>query len=970
MDAVTAARDAILGKGHLPDGFNIGVNAGEAAGQTVPHLHVHVIPRYRGDVADPRGGVRHVVSAKANYLEDHRVITGQKDHMLRQLYFSLDGARRADIAVAFVSLSGVRMVMPRLRELLERAGQLRVITGDYGNVTEPDALVALLDLAQEHHSCQLRVWQCEPSFHPKFYLFERQDGRLSAFVGSSNLTRQGLKGGVEWNYRVLSPSDAQGLGQLQDAFETLFSHPHTQPLTFEWIAEYRARRGRVNLLGGASLVADSPDPSPLGEVPLPLDEPVDEIKPHEIQEEALRALEETREEGYRTGLVVLATGLGKTWLAAFDSTRPEFGRVLFIAHREEILAQAFETFRRIRPDTRMGFYTGEEKAHLAEIVFASVQTLGRSRHLEVFGRDAFDYIVMDEFHHASAKTYRNVLDHFRPRFLLGLTATPERSDGGDLLALCDENLVYRCDFFEGIRRELLSPFHYFGVPDVIDYSNIPWRSARFDPEELEAAVITERRAQNALEQYRTRGGKRTLAFCCSMRHSDWMADFFRSHGLRVASVHSGPSSAPRAASLEQLRDGELDIVCCVDMFNEGTDIPAVDTILMLRPTESRVLWLQQIGRGLRRCEGKQHVAIIDYIGNHRSFLSKTATLLVADGPADLRRQLEEVASGRLPLPPGCQVTYDLEAVRILESMLPSVKPGSGEALKSYYREFEELHGVRPTAREAYHDSRLPASARKHFGSWLGFVQAQGGLSAEQAAAFEAHRKWVEDLEVTPMTKSYKMVVLEAMLALDRFPGSATLDELVPEVRRLAERTPVLRDDFGDNLERLPQLLEKYPLEVWAGTGYFRYADGVFASTLKAGEAEREGLRQITREILEWRLAQYLDRPRVANSSEIVCKVRHSNGKPILFIDRALAPELPEGWTSVRAGDAVYQANLVKVALNVMREEGGNENVLPRILRGWFGPNAGLPGTNFKVVLESAEGGWSMRPVGVIANAVS
>lgn len=222
---------------------------------------------------------------------------------------------------------------------------------------------------------------------------------------------------------------------MTEAFEELFSHPSTRTVDTAWVAEYRWRR-KVRIV--AARPAEVED-----EAPLPPPEP------HEVQREALAALEATRRAGNSAGLVVLATGLGKTWLSAFDSSRPEFSRVLFVAHREEILAQALSTYRRVRPQAVLGHYTGAEKNPAAEVVLASVQTLGRRRHLEVFGSEDFDYVVVDEFHHASAATYRRLIDYFRPRFLLGLTATPERTDGGDLLALCQENLVYRCDLKAG-----------------------------------------------------------------------------------------------------------------------------------------------------------------------------------------------------------------------------------------------------------------------------------------------------------------------------------------------------------------------------------------------------------------------------------------------------------------------------------------------------------------------------------------
>ncbi|MBM4094555.1 MAG: DEAD/DEAH box helicase, partial [Planctomycetes bacterium] len=336
------------------------------------------------------------------------------------------------------------------------------------------------------------------------------DGEGTAFVGSSNLTWPALQGGVEWNYRVLRADADRGFAEVAAAFEDLFVHPKTRPVDIDWIDAYRERRGSVPPQRVVEVIEESPEPPPA---------------PHFIQQEALAALKATREAGNEAGLVVLATGLGKTWLAAFDSASEEFRQVLFVAHREEILAQAMQTFRRIRPRARLGLYTGKEKSPDAHVLFASIQTLGRTHHLGQFAREQFDYIVVDEFHHAAARTYRRLIEHFTPRFLLGLTATPERMDGGDLLALCQENLVFRRDLVAGIEAGLLCPFRYFGVPDDVDYSNIPWRSNRFDEEELTKAVATTRRAQDALEQFRQRAGSRTLGFCCSQRH--WIVQIHR-----------------------------------------------------------------------------------------------------------------------------------------------------------------------------------------------------------------------------------------------------------------------------------------------------------------------------------------------------------------------------------------------------------------------------------------------------------
>ena len=982
MDAVDLAK-AEIEKLYTPDGYNIGINAGAAAGQTVFHLHVHLIPRYRGDVGDPRGGVRHVIPGKANYLERVEesaapyavggasgLVAGRSDPLLPQLRSQLAHADAVDIAVAFVMPSGVRLLCEHLQDVLDRGGTIRFLTGDYMDSTDPDALHCLLDLeAALGGSVQLRVFQTRKAegrevpaataFHPKSYIFSQRGGAGTAFIGSSNLSRSALKSGVEWNYRVVSSRDARGFGEIRDAFDTLFADPATTELTPEWIEDYRTRRVVVSrgLASGSALL----DPEEVMGAP----------EPHGIQREALAALATTRGEGGKAGLVVLATGLGKTWLSAFDSR--EFGRVLFVAHREEILGQARRTFRKIRPGDLLGHYTGTERAAEARVLFASIQTLGRQAHLNRFAPDHFDYIVVDEFHLAAAATYRRLLAHFRPKFLLGLTATPERTDGADLLDLCDGNLVYRCDLVDGIRADLLCPFHYYGVPDEVDYQNIPWRSHRFDEEALTTAVATTARAQNALEQLETRGGTRTLAFCVSQRHADFMANFFAKNGKRAVAVHSGAGSAPRAESLERLQDGDLDIVCAVDMFNEGVDLPELDTVMMLRPTESRILWLQQFGRGLRKASPDKTLKVIDYIGNHRTFLIKPQTLFgLPSGDAEIQNLLERLDAGTQEMPPRCEVTYDLAAVDILRGLL-RVRANPNEALEAYVRDFTERHGVRPTALEAYRDGYSPRSVRAEDAAWFGLLNSIDVLSQEDAAAWSEAPLLLGDLATTSMEKSFKMVVLLAMIEGDLFPGECAIDDLVALVRAFCERHPKVALDFGDELpvgSLLRSHLIKNPIKAWVGGAratagpYFRYAAGVFSSTVEICAENRMAFQRLVREQAEWRLAAYMDRARVAGDGVLRIKVKQAGGNPILMpLDREAYPELPQGWTTVEVDQELYEFNFVKIAVNVAHSKGGTRNELPTILRRWFGPNAGAPGRRRQVELKREGEWWMLNPLG-------
>jgi superfamily II DNA or RNA helicase/HKD family nuclease/diadenosine tetraphosphate (Ap4A) HIT family hydrolase len=1001
--AIEKGKEAIC-QLYQPDGFNIGINVGEAAGQTVPHLHLHIIPRYQGDVPDPRGGVRYVIPHKANYLKptpassdntlvkpetspanetvrvqhqhgddlgkitkvipkspvkrsadigDSALVRGERDPLLPHLQYELETATAADLSVAFIQRSGVELLRPYLIDMLQRNGTIRILTGDYMNVTDPDALAELLDL---DGPLQLRVFQANAiSFHPKAYLFQHADQQGTAFVGSSNLSHSALRSGIEWNYRVYKSTHSDGYQNVREAFEELWHHPQTCTVTPEWIAEYRIRRAAATTIQ-LSQLADN-------------EQPTSPPQPNAIQIEALAALEECRRAGQQAGLVVLATGLGKTWLSAFDSQRPEFQRILFVAHRDEILQQALHTFRTIRPDARLGKYSGTEKVPDADILFASIQTLGQSAHLKQFAPEAFDYIVVDEFHHAAASTYRRLIDYFTPKFMLGLTATPERSDGGDLLGLCGGNLVFRCDLVRGIREELLSTFRYFGVPDQVDYAQIPWRSQRFDDEALTAAVATQERARNALELYRQHGARRGLGFCCSMRHADFMAAYFEAQGVRAVAVHSGPTSAPRALSLERLARGELDILFAVDVFNEGLDIPNIDTILMLRPTESAIIWLQQFGRGLRKAVGKDHVRVIDYIGNHKTFLLKVKSLLqpicgMLPTDASLRQAIERVTQGEMKLPAGCEITYDLEAIDILDRLL---KRDGQDAIDLWVSDFVEQQGARPQLSELQNAGLNPRALFTKYGSWFGYLEYRHAqqpvyLSGQDVRLIEQYRAWWRELCITAMTKSFKMLVLLGMQHQNAWSRKMSWEELAIELQRLAPRWKGVREEIAvdiDDVKKLARYVRDNPGKAWGGGEYFSSDSDGLQLKLGVADEDAEAFGEMVREVAEWRLRDYFERgwrSEAGGERGIRLKLMQAKGRVILKLPQKERDHLPQGEVVVMIDGEEYIARFAKEYVNVLRR--GEENVLSELMRGWFGSRAGERGTKHEVRVWN-DGVWRM-----------
>ena len=969
-----------------PDGYNVGFNHGEAAGQTVMHLHVHVIPRYRGDMDDPRGGVRHVIPWKGNYKRFTSTplsTGGERDPFLRHLLPLFASAVDVWVVAAFVQDSGLDVLRESVFSVLDRGGRVRLVTGDYLNITQAEALKRMLDWQaaysdpQEPGSFEARIVEtrglpgASRSFHPKSWRFEGP-GAAAAFVGSSNVSYSALKTGVEWNLRIDRAQDPEGYRNIVGAFEVTWQS--ALPLTFEWVRGYSERVCR----GMRDLPPGEQEEEPLPEAP----------PPHELQAQALDALCASRDEGRKRALVVMATGLGKTLLAALDADRfrsqcPDGRvRILFVAHRRELLVQAAETFRRVLrpslPDFTVGWFVENRSELDGDMVVASVAKLSRPEHLAELAKRTFDYVVIDEVHHAHAQSYRRLLAHLNAGFLLGLTATPDRADEGDVLGLFDDNLPFRADLGVGIEAGRLVPFAYYGLEDVVDYANIPWRNRKFDPEVLAAAVQTRERMERFWAAWGEHGGTRTLVFCCSVKHAEFVRDWLRDKGARVEAVFGETGSADREQALRALNEGGLDAVCAVDLFNEGVDLPRVDRVAMLRPTESPVVFLQQLGRGLRVAEGKDSLTVIDFVGNHRVFLERLRLLLsFGKGKTSLGQFLRENREAELPS--GCSVNVELEAKNLLERFLPA---GASE-VERVYRELRASRDERPTIGELYRMGYSPGTLRSAHGSWFEFVDKEGDLTPSHHAALTPALTWFRHLETTPMTKSFKMVLLQVLMDQDALGSGLALDELAARSLDMLLRAPELRRDLagvtelGELSTVDPKTFASYwrrnPVAAWCGGSgkghsWFRLDGERLVPRLPIATGNEESFAELTRELVDYRLAQYRRRDQgdVAGQS-FTCKVLWNKRDPILKLpSRRSRPDIPEGELDVRLPDGgVWSFRLMKEFCNVARPAGVQRNQLPDLTRTWFGLAAGRPGTAFRVRFFRSPDGWCAEPEGQV-----
>jgi len=602
--------------------------------------------------------------------------------LVHELKAEMASADRIDAVVAFLKKSGLNLIRPALAEFFRRGGELRLIATTYIGATQKRAVDELVDLGGR---IRIAYEEDRTRLHAKAWMFHRHSGLCTAYVGSSNLSRAAMTDGAEWNVRVTRRRTPAVIERFEQAFEQLWNSAAT-----DYQPQQHGDRLQLSLQRSGS---DGVDADRLSELLLKL-----EFSPKEHQREVLDQLAAERDHGHRQNLVVSATGTGKTWVSAFDYERlrraGEVDTLLFVAHRKEILRQSRDVFRAVLKDPTFGeLMVDGHRPNQSRHVFASIQSLKQDA-VRALDREAVDMLIVDEFHHAAAPSYQTLLEHLRPAITLGLTATPERMDGKDVLHWFEGRIAAEIRLWDALDAQLLCPFHYFGVHDPTSAERA-WRRGQIHRGELDNLYTGDharaRRVVEAVGRYVTEpGAMRALGFCVGIGHAELMASVFEDHGLRAIALHSQSSRQVRRSAVQRLRSGELQAIFTVDLFNEGVDVPEVDTVLFLRPTESATVFLQQLGRGLRTTRHKDVLTVLDFVGHvHQDYRYDVRYRALVGGT--LKEIQEQVRRGFPRLPSGTNIELEPAAREIV---LASVRRFVGAG--GYRRLVDDLRNLPAT----------------------------------------------------------------------------------------------------------------------------------------------------------------------------------------------------------------------------------------------------------------------------------
>ncbi|MGF7013572.1 DUF3427 domain-containing protein [Ornithinibacillus bavariensis] len=534
------------------------------------------------------------------------LINNQKgnEYVLASIIEELENCRSFLFSVAFITESGLATLKSHLLDLNRRGITGRILTSTFLNFNQPKIFKELLKIT----NVEVRLANVE-GFHSKGYIFEREN-YYSLIVGSSNLTAQALKVNHEWNVKLTSHENGELVQHFKDQFEKIWVD--SIPLNENWIMGYEEKYKSIDFKTAEKVID-----FPVGYNQNFLEDAM-RIKPNKMQQAALKQIAGVRAKGFDKGLVISSTGTGKTYLSAFDVRRFAPKKMLFIVHREQILNQAKSDFKRILGglEKDFGILSGSSKQTDARYLFATIQSISKRENLESFNPDEFDYILIDEVHKAGASSYLKVIDYFTPKFLMGMTATPERTDDFNIYELFDYNIAYEIRLQEALEEDMLCPFHYFGVSDF------EYEGELIDDTTILSKLVTEERVKHILDKINYYGYSGTqvkgLMFCSRKEEAVKLSHALNEKGLRTIALTGDNSQEERMWQVSRIENGALDYILTVDIFNEGIDIPSVNQVVMLRQTQSSIIFIQQLGRGLRKHKSKDFVTIIDFIGNYKN----------------------------------------------------------------------------------------------------------------------------------------------------------------------------------------------------------------------------------------------------------------------------------------------------------------------------------------------------------------